>query len=79
MGDYAKAAAAVDGRRTRLERLVQRAPPCLLHLLRLVQFPLLALLTYEVLKLLVEEMNGGKRLDFCESNKVHTAHCTSPW
>ena len=64
MGDYAKVAAAVDGRRTKLERLVQRALPYLLHLLRLVQFPLLALLTYEVSKLLVEEMKGGARQTF---------------
>ena len=86
MGDYAEAAAAVDGRRTRLERLVQLALPFLLHLLRLVQFPLLGLLTYEVTKLLVEEMNGGlvhdeeealaKNLDFCEGNEMHIAVVT---
>ena len=86
MGDYAETAAAIDGKRTRLERLVQLALPYLLHLLRLVQFPLLALLTCEVSKLLVEEMNGGlvhdeeealaKGLDFCESNEVHIAVVT---
>ena len=86
MGDYSRAAAASDGRRTRLERLLEAGLPYLLHLVRLVQLPLLLLLTYEVGKLLVKEGSGllvhdmeearAKQERFCEGNDMHLAVVT---
>ena len=85
MGNYSGAAAAGDGRETRVEAVVRRCLPYLLHLLRLVQLPLLMLLSYQAIALKSMEGSGWthdlkeareKGENFCEGNKVHLAVLT---
>jgi len=81
LADYSQEAAGADGVETRLERLVQGALPYLLHLVRLFQFPLLAALSYFVLRIQfggaawthdkTEKAESQELMMYCEANTVH--------
>lgn len=81
LAEYSVEAAGADGVETRLERAVQGALPYLLHLVRLVQFPLLAALTYHVLAIQLggaawthdraEQAAAEVEMMYCEANTVH--------
>jgi hypothetical protein len=87
MADYFKVAAAIDGRKTRLEKMMEAAIPWVLLAVRIPQFVALVALSYEVLKLLVEEETSSlihnleealakPGVSFCEGNEVHIALAT---
>ena len=87
MADYFKVAAASDGRKTWLERKIEAVIPWFLHVVRIPQFVALVALSYEVLKLLVEEETSSlihnleealakPGVGFCEGNEVHIALAT---
>jgi len=80
--DYSRRAAAHDDKETKMEKVIQSAFPVLLHIIRLVQYPLLCALMYYVLVLNVWErelwshIKGEEGKNYCEANYVHIAAVT---
>jgi len=84
--DFSRRAAAQDDEETWMERIIQSAFPVLLHIIRLVQYPLLCALAYYVFSIMlwegelwthdkaVKKENDGMK--YCEANNVHIAAVT---
>ena len=87
---YSSAVGRRDGVETVLERWIARIVPFVLHLVKLVQFPLLFLLTYHVIRIVIiehgfythdqkvkeENLKEGRKTKYCEANTVHIAVIT---
>lgn len=82
MADYSKAASKKDKVITKMERFIMTAGFFILHMIRLVQYPMVPALAYYVIKINLVERDQwthdreeeGKM--FCEANDVHIAQMT---
>jgi len=80
--DFSRRAAAYDDEETWMENAIQSAFPWVLHIIRLVQYPLLCTLMYYVFAIQFVESaqythdreEEGKK--FCEANSIHIAGVT---
>jgi len=76
---FSRRAAAQDDQETRMEKIIQSVFPVVLHIIRLVQYPLFCALAYYVLIIQIVERDlythehGVKDKKHCEANYVHIA------
>jgi len=85
--DFSRRAAAQDDEETWMEKIIGSAFPVLLHIIRLVQYPLLCALAYYVFAIKIwegevwthdraDKENKGVGMKYCEANTVHIAAVT---
>ena len=90
MASYSREAGRRDGVQTAMEKVIDKIFPYLLHLIRIIQFPLLLVLSYHVITLKIGELSNwthdrelrdekkeaGEEIFFCEANEIHIALVT---